>query len=166
MLMYVRQPTQTGLPCATAFDPESYCARLSAKLAEHREFVNPSLSSFSIALEIYLWQTLHDTAIQDWLPCVARNTNWKEDGFSGGRVESYLCQESICVEITNRKRTGVVHINRLHPHHQATWSKAKGSENTLTPDGLPSQWSPPWIEHMHIPTEAPKPQPAPRYPRW
>ena len=31
MLMYGRQPTHTGLPCATAFDPESYSAHLSAK---------------------------------------------------------------------------------------------------------------------------------------
>ena len=34
MLMYGRQPTQTGLTGATAFDPESYSAHLSAKLAK------------------------------------------------------------------------------------------------------------------------------------
>ena len=44
MLMYGRQPTQTGLPCTTAFDTESYSAHLSAKLAEVQDFVVTSLA--------------------------------------------------------------------------------------------------------------------------
>ena len=45
MLVYGRQPTQTGLPRATAFDPESYSAHLSTKLAELRDFVDTNLAA-------------------------------------------------------------------------------------------------------------------------
>ena len=157
MLVYGRHPTQTGLPCATAFDPESYSAQLSANLAELRDFVHTSLAAAAEHRKsTYDKHSMTRSFNIGDLECLSIPTAKKLDPRSEGEWRVTAVKTPLSVEITNGKRTRVVHVNRLHHRHQPTSSEATSSENTHVSDGLPTEWSPPWIEHMYIPTEAPE----------
>ena len=170
MLMYGRQPRQTGSPCSTAFDPESYSAHLSAKLAELRDFVDTNLAAAAEHQKSSYDRnsTTRSFKIGDlvWLSIpTAKKLDPRWEG--EWRVKSV--KALLSVEITDGRRTQVVHVNRLHHRHQPTWSEATGSDSPRTSEGLHTEWNPPWVEHLQaeadIPREAPEPQAVRRCPQ-
>ena len=142
------QPLQDHL---TAFDPGSYQAHLQAKLAEFRDLVevhtahaadnqkqqynlrSSSQRSFSVGDTVWLSIPTAGKLDPRW------EGNWK--------IKSV--KSSLNMEITDDKRTKVVHVNRLRHRIQPSLAENDQLSSTNT------RWNPPQTEHTILPPETP-----------
>ena len=135
MLMYGRQSTQTGLLRPTAFDPKSYSAHLSAKLAELQDFVEANLAAAAehqrSAYDKHSMTRSFKIGDLVWL---SRPTARKLDPRWEGDWRVTSLKGPLNVEITDGRRTRVVHVNWLHHRHQPSPSEAIGSDRTHVSD--------------------------------
>lgn len=152
LLMFGREPHSALFNSSRTFDPGSYQHYLRTKLTELQDFVESNLvmagdkqktyydkrsqfSSFTVSDKVWLSVPTANKLEPKW------EGKWTVTSVKG----------PVIVEISDGKRTKVVHTNRLRHCIQA---EADSSESTLT-ETTTNLWSPPQVEHFIVDTPTP-----------
>ena len=149
-LMYGRQP-KTDLSPAMAFDTQSYSSHLRKKLAELRDFVETNLAESAHQQKQAYDQRSNrrefsiDNCVWLSIPTAGKLESRWEGGWKIKSIKS-----PVTMEITDGRRTKVVHVNRIR--HRLP----DPSELTSSPpqDTRSQPWEPPWAEHYSTPSES------------
>ena len=159
-LMYGRQPQTADFSHPTAFDSMSYPAHLLAKRAELQDFVESNIAAAAArqksAYDQHCTQRTFSVGDHVWLSIP---TAGKLDPRWEGKWKVKAIKGPVNMEITDGRRTRVVHVNRLQKRLQAHPQEISDMTN---PSDAPSHSDVPWIEHEYIPPLSP--QGTRRYP--
>ena len=157
MLMFGREPHAFLFDSPLTFDPGSYQHYLRAKLAELQDLVESNLVKAADQQKCHYDKqskapsfAIHDKV---WLsvPTAGKLQPRWEGGWKVTSVNS-----PVTIEISNGRKSKVVHSNRLQHRVQAA---ANSSESTVTNNVVPL-WTPPQVEHFIEETVSP----SDRYP--
>ena len=157
MLMFGREPHAFLFDSPLTFDPGSYQHYLRAKLAELQDLVESNLVKAADQQKCHYDKqskapsfAIHDKV---WLsvPTAGKLQPRWEGGWKVTSVNS-----PVTIEISNGRKSKVVHSNRLQHRVQAA---ADSSESTVTNNVVPL-WTPPQVEHFIEETVSP----SDRYP--
>ena len=136
--MFGRSPKSTQVQCLTGFDPSSYSSQLQAKLAALQKFVHMDTTKATQAQKFQYDRssTNHSFAPQEliWLsiPTAGKlQPRWE------GKWNVIQMKSPVTVQITDGKRTRVVHVDRVRHHNQPVETPYR----TLNNLG-PRQWHP------------------------
>ena len=147
ILMFGRTPSTPVFSPQTGFESTSYPDHIQNKLAELRDFVECNLAAAA-----HHQKTNYDKhtqarkfAVGD-LVWLSIPTAGKLDPRWEGKWEIKSVKSNITMEITDGRRTKVVHVNRLHHRIQPTSVEQDNSE-TRPPA---QEWQPPTIDHIFI----------------
>jgi len=162
MLMLGRQPKRPdlGAPDTAAYDPTSYQAQITCKMAKLQDFVETHLVHSATKQQTFYnkhsEQRQFKVGDPVWLsiPTAGKLDPKWEGGWKIVKVVS-----PINMQIQDGKRTRVVHVNRLRHRFQPALEE-EGVQNGNYPP-----WTPPQIEHSIVPgDDVPPPPSTRRYP--
>ena len=142
-LMFGRTPRSSQVQSLTGFDPSSYSAQLQIKLRELQELVLSNTSTAAQAQKFYYDRTATNRSFTPqelvWLsiPTAGKlQPRWE------GKWKVVEMKGPVTVEITDGRRTKVVHINRVR-HRDQPFETPEYTSNYPQP-GL---WQPGQTEH-------------------
>ena len=157
LLMFGREPHSALFKSTHSFDPSSYQHFLRTKLTELQDFVESNLVMAGDKQKTYYDKRSHfpSFAVSDKVWLSVPTANKLEPKWEGKWIVISI-KTPVTVEITDGKRTKVVHTNRLRHRIQPD-----SSENTLAEDTT-KVWSPPQVEHFIEDTPIPARRNPPR----
>ena len=157
LLMYGRSPAMTPFSQATAFDTTSYPAYLRAKLAELKDFLDSNLATAAAqqksSYDQHTFSRSFEVGDEVWLSVMRAG---KLDPRWEGRWKVKTIKSPVTIEISDGKRTKVVHINRLQHRYQPSHHNQIEIETSAQ-----QTWNPPGVDHIYLP---PPPISTRRYP--
>ena len=155
-LMFGRQPKSAQFSQSLAFEPASYQAHLRSKLAELRDVVETNTTeAANLQKAFYDRHSSHRPFKQGTPVWLSLPTAHKLSPQWEGRWTVKEVKSDINVEITDGKRSKVVHINQLQPRLQPEPVPLQDIDSTNHCNR--PQWNPPQIDHMVIPPDPPLP---------
>ena len=143
-LMFGRPPKSTQLQPQTGFDPCSYSVQLQAKLAALQDLVRTNTTTAAQTQKFYYDRSSTSRAFTPqelvWLsiPTAGKlQPRWE------GKWKVVEMKGPVTVEITDGRRTKVVHVNRVRHRNQPV----KAPEHSSNDPG-PGHWHPTQAEHF------------------
>ena len=157
-LMFGRPPKHfCDFSSSHSFDPGTYQAQLEAKLADLRDFVEANVTQAAHSQKDYYDRHSMQHSFKEGDPIwLSVPTAGKLQPRWEGEWRIKAVKSPITMEITDDKRTKIVHVNRLRHRIQPGEGSESQSVNTYP-------WTAPQIEHMILPPIPPPP--AHRYPQ-
>ena len=151
-LMYGRQPKSSTFSSFTGYDAMQYQETLQAKLAELQDLVEAhiveSAKRHKGAYDQKSAERRFKTGDLVWLSIP---TAGKLDPRWEGKWKVKIMKSPVTMEITDGKRTKVVHVNRLQPRIQPSVEEDvnSGVQHTQRIEPLHNvQWEAPLVEHL------------------
>eukprot|EP00731_Ephydatia_muelleri_P005310 Em0002g1486a len=151
-LMYGRQPKSSTFSSFTGYDAMQYQETLQAKLAELQDLVEAhiveSAKRHKGAYDQKSAERRFKTGDLVWLSIP---TAGKLDPRWEGKWKVKIMKSPVTMEITDGKRTKVVHVNRLQPRIQPSVEEDvnSGVQHTQRVEPLHNvQWEAPLVEHL------------------
>ena len=174
-LMYGRQPNPSTFSSFTGYDTLQYQGTLQAKLAELQDFVEAHIVETAKCHKGTYDQNSAERSFKVGdLVWLSIPTAGKLDPRWEGKWKGKSIKSPVTMEITDGKRTKVVHVNRLQPCIQPSVEEDVNSGAQHTQRVEPRhhvQWEAPHVEHFdfgspppvaHPPTPPPLPTQDPQ----
>ena len=159
MLMFGREPHALLFDSPLTFDSGSYQYYLRAKLAELQDLVESNLVKAADQQKFHYdkQSKAPSFAIHDKVWLSVPTAGKLQPRWEGGWRVTFV-KSPVTIEISNGRKSKVVHSNRLQHRFQAA---ANSSESTVTNKAVPL-WTPPQVEHVIEETVSPSHRYPPR----
>ena len=166
LLLYGRHPPSNQLQKQLAYDSLSYPAHIQSRLAELQDFVHTNLtqaaSNQKDSYDNHTSTPLFAIGDPVWLSIP---TAGKLDPRWEGEWVVKSVKGPVNVEISDGRRTRVVHTNRLQHRYIPGAQDFRSQDSAVGDDDtFGSDWAPPAVDHMILPPAAP-PANSRRYPQ-